>query len=406
VSAHAPYEVDWTGRWHGVARGVERPGDVTALAALLAAADRDGTPMTVAGGRTGLVGGAVPPPDGRAVVLSTERLTELGEVDVAGGCVLAGAGVPLAAVQRAAAAHGLEYGVDLAARDTATIGGTVATDAGGVHVVGAGSTRAQVLGLQAVLADGTVLDGLDALPKTATGPDLAGVLCGSEGVLAVVTAARLWLRPRPAAISVARLPAPTVEAALELGARARRLPGLRALEWVAALPGVAPHVLVEVAGPADGLAALDPPEVVEDAPGRAALWAARGAASETAAEAAARAGRVLHKLDVAVPVPGLPALLAQVSGLGAEVLLWVHLAEGNLHLNLLGERLGEPDAGLDERVLRLVVAAGGSPSSEHGVGRAKAALLWRLQPERLALLRRLKVALDPRGTLNPGVLLP
>ncbi len=193
------YETDWTGRWSGRARLVVRPRDTAQVAAVLRACGAAGVGVVPQGGNTGLVGGGVP--RGGEVVLSLARLTELGPVDTAAGQVTAGAGVTLRALAEHAARAGLAYGVDFAARDSATVGGTVATNAGGIHVVRHGATRTQVLGLEAVLADGRVLRRMGGLPKDATGYDLPGLLTGSEGTLAVVTAARLRLVGVPPTVS-------------------------------------------------------------------------------------------------------------------------------------------------------------------------------------------------------------
>jgi FAD/FMN-containing dehydrogenase len=395
------YETDWTGRWHGRARSVERPGSTDEVGALLRRCSAAGVPVTIAGGRTGLVGGAVPPEDGSALVLSTERLTRVEPVDGDEGSVVVGAGVTLAALQRLAREEDLEYAVDLAARDSATVGGMVATDAGGLHVPAYGTTRAQVLGLEAVLADGSVVSRLHGLAKEALGTDWAQLLVGSEGTLAVVTAARLRLRPRPRTLCVGIVGVAGVAEALAVLGVARGLPGLRAVEYAEAPVVSRTHVLVEVAGPVELLAPLDPVAAADDAAGRAALWAEREAATETVARLAAERGDPVHKLDVALPLGRLADFRRAVDAVvpGDDLRVWGHLAEGNLHVNLWGDR--------DAAVLRLVAEHGGVISSEHGVGRAKVdALPLSRTAAEIALLRRLKQALDPQGLLNPGVLLP
>ncbi|HEY8216757.1 MAG TPA: FAD-binding oxidoreductase, partial [Acidimicrobiia bacterium] len=192
----AGYETDWTRRYHGEACAVVRPGSTAEVAAVLRACNDARVPVVPQGGNTGLVGGSVPRPRSGSVVLSTNRLDAVGAVDADNGEVVVGAGAPLAAVQAAARAAGWEMGVDLAARDTATVGGMVATNAGGEHVVRYGRMRNHVLGVEAVLADGAIVGRVPALRKDATGLEWGGVLAGSEGTLAVLTHVHLALVPR------------------------------------------------------------------------------------------------------------------------------------------------------------------------------------------------------------------
>lgn len=428
----AAFETDWTRRWSGRARCVVRPGDTAEVAAVVRLCATHDAAIVPQGGNTGLVGGAVPT-DG-AVVVSLTRLDELEPIDVLAGQVTVGAGVTLARLQEHAAAAGLAYGVDLAARDTATVGGTVATNAGGIHVVAHGTTRAQVVGLEAVLADGSVVSRLGGLVKDNVGYDLPGLLVGSEGTLAIVTRARLRLVPRPAYRVVALLAVDDLAAAVELTAHLRRrVSGLTAVEYVeragvdlvVARAGVADpfagrghpaHLVVEVAGaepPTERLAAAvaDAPgvrevAVAEDRPGQARLWAVR----EAHTEAIAGEG-VPHKLDVTLPLGRIAAFRAALDELlaarwpEAEPIVFGHLADGNLHVNVVGP---EPDDDrLDAAVLALVAEHDGSISSEHGVGRQKAPYLHlgRSEADRAAM-RAIKRALDADGRLNPGVLFP
>ena len=226
----AGYVVDWTGRFRGATPAVVRPGGVDEVARIMQICAAARVALVPQGGNTGLVGGSVP--QHGEIVLSLRRLDGLGPVDAAAAQVTAGAGVTLARLQAHARAAGWEYGVDLGARDSATVGGTVATNAGGVHVLRYGSTRRQVVGVQAVLADGSVIDRLDGLEKDNTGYDLGGLLCGSEGTLAVVTAARLRLVPRPRHVVVALLAFDGVDDALAaVGALRQEVDALRALEF-------------------------------------------------------------------------------------------------------------------------------------------------------------------------------
>ncbi|MDQ1626177.1 MAG: hypothetical protein QOJ49_1675 [Actinomycetota bacterium] len=397
------YETDWTRRFSGQARAVVRPADAEQTAAVVRACGDHGVPIVPQGGNTGLVGGSVPRGEGQ-VVLSTRRLTDI-EVDPVGREVLAGAGATVAAVRAAAARVGLDYGVDLASRDTATIGGTVATDAGGIRVVRHGSTRAQVRGLALVLADGSPLSRLEGPPQDGTGYDLAGLVVGSEGTLAVVTAARLRLVEAAGPGCVVLVGCPDIETALAL------LPasGLRAAEVMLAA-GV--DLVRRVAGLPEPLSRRwpvyllletdEPPDLPEDADAAVdeRLWAYR----ERHTEAIATLG-VPHKLDVALPLTRVAEFLAALPAAVAphDVHVFGHLAMGNLHVNVIGPALD--DDTVDERVLRLAAGLGGSIAAEHGIGVAKTGWLGLTRGEaELDAMRRIKTALDPRGLLNPGVL--
>lgn len=427
-SLRAPYETDWTRRFSGSARLVVRPAGTAELAAVVDACREAGAALVPQGGNTGLVGGGVPRHG--EVLLSTTRLGGLGSVDPLAAQVTVGAGATLAAVQAHAAPHGLDVGVDLGARDSATIGGMVATNAGGVHVLRHGSMRARVAGVEAVLAGGQVLSHLAGLRKDNTGFDLAGLLTGSEGVLGVVTRVRLQLVPRPARRVVALLGMPGLDAALRTAVALRDgVPSVEALEFMdaasmalvrshaglaAPVPGEHPVFLLVACGAADDplpalTAALAEPlsaAVGTERADRAALWAYR----EHVTEAVGAAG-VPHKLDVTLPLPALPAFADEVRRTisdvapGARALLWGHLGDGNVHVNVLD--LDPDDDRVDDAVLRLVIRRGGSISAEHGIGVAKTRWLpLSRTPEELAAMRAIKNALDPCGLLNPGVLLP
>ena len=426
----APYETDWTRRFSGVARCVVRPADTDQVAAVVAACAEAGAPITLQGGNTGLVGAGVPA--GGEVLLSLGRLTGLEPVDTLEAQVTAGAGVTLERLQEHARLHGLDVGVDLAARSAATLGGLVATNAGGIRVVRYGSMREQLTGIEAVLADGTVVSRLVGLAKDNTGYDLTQLLAGSEGTLAVITKVRLRLVPLLPARAVALVAVGGVAEALDLLAAARAgLPSLSAAELFLAdgLDLVRGHgrlaapfaesypayVVLECAArtdPTDELlevlgecAAVLDATVASDATGVAKLWAYR----ETHTEAISAAG-VPVKLDVSVPLRELAGLVAELPATVAAVapaarpVIFGHLGEGNLHVNVLDaqERAEE----VTDAVLRLVAGKRGSISSEHGVGRAKARWLElsRSAPE-IAAMRRIKTALDPAGLLSPGVLL-
>jgi FAD/FMN-containing dehydrogenase len=435
----APFETDWTRRFGGPARLVVRPGSTDEVAAVVRVAAARRVGIVVQGGNTGLVGGAVPAraASGSGVnpvmVLSTVRLTRLDPVDTVAAQVTVGAGVTLARLQETAEGAGLLFPVDLAARDSATVGGMVATNAGGLHVLRYGPMRAQVVGLEAVLADGTVVSRLSGLVKDNTGYDLSQLLVGSEGTLGIVTALRLRLAAAHPEQVVALLGlAGTAEALQVLDALRRRVPGLQAAELffedglalvrahaglAAPLPRTWPaYLIVECAGLTDPsealfevLSELDLPEdstaVATDPPGRARMWSYR----ERHTEAISALG-VPHKLDVTLPQARLAEFELAVRGVVAEtapgsiLVLFGHVGDGNLHVNVIGP--SPDDETVDGAVLRLVAAMDGSISAEHGVGRAKVQwLTLSRSAAELATMRALKAALDPEGLFNAGVLL-
>ncbi|HST67586.1 MAG TPA: FAD-binding oxidoreductase [Mycobacteriales bacterium] len=415
-------EVDWTGRWRGTARAVVRPGTAQEVAAVLRACADAGVPVVPQGGNTGLVGGGVPAGVDGAVVLSTRRLTGLEPV-LADGTVVAGAGATLSAVQAHAAAAGWQLGMDWAARDSATVGGAIATNAGGLRVLRWGPARAQLVGAEVALASGELLSRVDGPLKDSTGYDLSGLLCGSEGTLGVLTRLRLRLvPPLPARRAVALVGVPGIAAAIDVLAAVRRAgldlaaaevvgdTGLALLDLPAPLPEPwAAYLLVEVVGGADELAeALAGADGVGDAvlaadpADRARLWRYR----EEVSPAVTAAG-VPIKLDVSVPAARLTEVwdaLPALVGVGRTI-LYGHLAESNLHVNLL-DVPDEAEEAVADRVLRLVAGLGGSISAEHGIGRAKTPWLHLTRsPAELAVMRAIKKTLDPTGILNPGVLL-
>ncbi len=427
----ASYEVDWTGRFRGRARCVVRPTDTAEVAAVVRACAAAGTPLTVQGGNTGLVGGSVPA--GGDVLLSTGRLTALGPVDVLAAQVTAGAGVPLTRLQEYVRPAGLDFGVDFAARDSCTVGGMAATNAGGERVLRYGGMRAHVVGYEAVLADGTVVEHLAGLPKDNTGYDLGALLVGSEGTLGVLTRLRLRLVPHHPHRTVALIAvADTASAVGVLAALRGRLDTLESAE-VCYTDGVdlvrghtglpAPFavaypafLLIECAGATgqedavvtalgEAGGVLDA-AVASDPRGRAALWRYREAHTESI-----NAAGVPVKLDVSVPVRALAEAVAALPKIvaaaapGSRLIVFGHVNEGNLHVNVLDAGGYEHEA--TDAVLRLVAGYGGSISAEHGVGRAKVGWLpLSRSATELAAMTAVKRALDPAGLLNPDVLLP
>jgi FAD/FMN-containing dehydrogenase len=434
----AGYETDWTGAYQGKALAVVRPASSPEVAGVVrACADAD-APVVVQGGNTGLVGGSVPDGSGRAVVLSTRRLGELGELDRYAGQVTLGAGVALAVARDHARSAGFDMPVDLAARDTATIGGMTATNAGGTHVLRHGTMRRNVVGVEAVLGDGGVISHLSGLEKDNTGYDLAALLCGSEGTLGVVTRIRLrvvTLLPHRVA---ALLAVPDLDAAVATVSSLRATVGAleaaeylvrTGLELVMERFGMADpfpvsyptYLLVEAAGtrdPVDELTAavsaagtvLDA-AVASSAARRGELWRLR----DLHTEAVAAVGRP-RKYDVTVSVRDVAAFIAAATDVVAaisassSVYHWGHLGDGNVHLNVLGLDAHAPGPAvedLDGAILGLVARFGGSISAEHGIGRLKRPWLHLSRsPSELSAFRAVKRALDPTGILNPGVLLP
>jgi FAD/FMN-containing dehydrogenase len=426
----ASYETDWTRRFHGRARAVVRPGGAAEVAAVLAVCREHGAAVVPQGGNTGMVGGGVP--RGGEVVLSLGRLRELGDVDRATAQVTVGAGVTLAALQAHARGAGLDAGVDFGGRDSATVGGMVATNAGGIQAMRHGTVRARVAGLQAVLADGAIVDRRAGLLKDNAGYDLPALLVGSEGTLCVVTSVRWRLVPLLTARVAALIALPSVAAVADLLARVRpALPSLAAAELMtdegmrlvrdhlgasSPLADDAPaYLLLECAGRADPthelLAALDragvQDAVVADEAGELdRLWRLREGHTE-----ALNAAGIPHKMDIGVPLSQLARFADEVVAVvqrvapGARTIVFGHLGDGNVHVNVLGP--DPEDDAVDEAVLRLAADCGGTISAEHGVGVAKARWLSLTRSaDELRAMRAIKRALDPEGILNPGAVLP
>jgi len=430
----ATYERDWTGRFGAPATCVVRPADVDEVAAVLRACAAAGVPVVPQGGNTGLVGGGVPRAGGE-VVLSLTRLDAIGDVDPALGVVEVGAGVTLGALQAAARAAGFEAGIDFGARDSCTVGGMVACDAGGARALRHGTARARVAGLEAVLADGTVVRRMAGLAKDNAGFALGQLLIGSEGTLGVVTRVLWRLVPRCDARVTALVPvASAADAAALLAALRAHAPSLESCEFFlddglslvldaqrrpSPLAQRAPaYVLAECAArtdPTEELAAaleaagVEDALIADDSAGREGLWALREGHTE-----AINAAGVPHKMDVGVPLAQLGRFLERAPGAVAAAVpdvadvrtfLFGHLGDGNVHVNVLGP--APDDHRADDAVLELVLACGGTISAEHGVGVAKAGWLERARGAgEVAAMRAVKAALDPAGILNPGAVLP
>ena len=442
----APHLVDWRGQVRGRAALLLRPADTAAVARIVGAAREHRVALVPQGGNTGLVGGGIPDASGGAVLVSLARLDAIRAVDPAGLTLTAGAGAILSNVHDAARAAGCEFPLSLGAKGSATLGGLVSTNAGGVQVLRHGTMRALVAGLEAVLPDGQVLHQLTGLAKDNSGYDIKQLLIGGEGTLGIVTAVALRLVPAPAARAVGWAGVRDPHAALALLARLRHASGNQVESFellpgdgldlvLALLPGHrAPlaeahawHVLVELAGQgdldamlaasfADAAAAGEVVDATVAASGAqaAALWRIR----EELPEAERREGPALHH-DISVAVAAMPgftldaAAAVEARFAGARVLSFGHLGDGNLHFNVRPPAGGDGAAWLAAHgdavtalVYDLVAAAGGSISAEHGIGTLKRAELARLgDPAKLAAMRAVKAALDPHGIMNPGKLL-
>ena len=427
----AAFERDITGRFGAAACAVARPADTAQVAAVVRVCAEHAIPLVPQGGNTGLVGGGVP--RGGELIVSLRRLQQLGDVDDAAAQVIVGAGVTLEQLQRHAHAAGLDVGIDHGARSAATIGGMAATNAGGGLAMRYGTMRAQVAGIEAVLADGTILRRLSGVLKDNAGYDLPALLIGSEGTLAIITAVAVRLVPAHKHRVAALFGLAGLDDALAVFATLRqRVGSLVAADFFDAcgLARVGAHrglrapferawpvyLVIECAAggdPTEGLAgaveesgiALDV-AFADDSQGRARLWAYRELQNESVA-----AGGVPHKLDVSVRIPDVPRFVAEVRDLiaaldaTAEVIVYGHLGDGNVHVNVLGP--DPDDARVDVAVLELVARYGGSISAEHGVGIAKREHLHlsRSRAE-IEAMWRLKDALDPGDILNPGCVLP
>ena len=431
----AGYETDWTRRFTGQALAVVRPATSQEVVECLSRCTAAGVAVVCQGGNTGLVGGGVP--RGGEVLLSLRRLDRLGPVDVIAAQVTVGAGATLARVQAHARAAGLDVAVDFGARDSATIGGMVATNAGGMQVFRQGSMRRQVLGVEVALPDGTLVERMSGLLKDNVGYDLASLFAGSEGTLGAITRVRLRLVPYEPQTAVALLGFDGLGEALGVARTlAAALPSARALEFLddggmglverhqglaRPLPVSAYYLLVECAGRrpvqdelVDALADLAKTNrvvVSTDVASVGGLWAYRERLTE-----ALNVETVPIKLDVTLPLGALDEFATDVRGdvqgvlPGARTVLFGHLLDGNVHVNVNDPATNpSDDPVLTERVERVVLervaSLGGSISAEHGVGVAKAPYLsLGRSAADIAAMRAIQRALDPAGLMNPGVI--
>lgn len=419
--------VDHTGRYRGRASALVRPGSAEQVAEVLRLCRDAGAHVTVQGGRTSLVAGTVPEHDD--VLLSTERLCGISDVDTVERRIAVGAGATLVAVQHAATTAGLVFGVDLAARDTATVGGMASTNAGGLRTVRYGNMGEQVLGLDVALPDGSLMRRHSLVRSDNTGYDLPALFVGAEGTLGVITALDLRLHPTPSHRVTAVCGFDGLDALIDTGRAFRDVDGIAALELIDGRAGTltAEHLgfgspveanwllLVELAADHDQTERLadllaDAPMCGEPAVGvdivsQQRLWRVR----ESLAEVLGVYGPPL-KFDVSLPLAAIAGFATDAATLIGErvsdavPVLFGHVGEGNLHLNVLRVPVDEEKA-LYGPMMDLIAQCGGNVSSEHGVGSRKRAYLeMSREPADITVMRSVKAALDPTGYLNAAVL--
>ena len=444
----APWLTDWRGKYHGRAAAMLSPASTEEVAAVVRLCADAKVALVPQGGNSGMVGGATPDDSGDQLLLSLRRMNRIRHIDEAARLAVAEAGVILETFHHDALAHGLRFPLTLGGKGSATIGGLVSTNAGGTQVLRHGTMRARVAGIEAVLPDGSIFDGLAPLKKDNRGYDLRHLLCGAEGTLGIVTAACLHLVPAAAARRTAWIGVDSPESALLLLRRLDAAIGnpLEGFELIpqscldavlrhipqtrAPLSAAHPwHVLLELAG--DSVQALgealDPQlaaaidaglirDVVIAKSERESddFWRLRDSISE-----AERAEGPALQHDVSVPIDLMPAFIAQNPRRlkrafpGIRTLSFGHLGDGNVHHHVQPPAgvdgatwLAEHGAAVSGLVYAHVVELGGSISAEHGIGQMKRDILAELDsPARLSALRGVKAGLDPAGILNPGKLI-
>jgi FAD/FMN-containing dehydrogenase len=445
----APFLTDWRGKWTGTALAVVQPDSPQDVAHVMRWCHERRIPVVPQGGNTGLSGGATPDASGRSVVLSLSRLQSVRSVDLQNNTVTVDAGVTLLALQEAAQAQGRMFPLSLAAEGSCTIGGNLASNAGGVQVLRYGNARELCLGLEVVTAEGELWNGLRGLRKDNTGYDLRDLYIGSEGTLGIITGATLKLFPPPRSQVVACMAVPAPAQAVELltFAQARLGAALTAFELMSntCLQLVEKHVpgsripfaerspwyvLLELSGELDDAQATSSMEslleaafdqsLITDAALSSnlsqlqTLWALR----ENISEAQGAEGKTI-KHDISLPASHIAefigstdaAIRAQSSGV--RLVVFGHLGDGNLHYNLSPVEGASPaeflalEPAMNRLVHDAVHARGGSISAEHGLGVLRRDESARYKsPVEIDLMRRIKAALDPHGVLNPGKLLP
>lgn len=446
-----PWLTDWRGRYTGRALGLASPASTQEVAALVSLCAKHAIPIVPQGGNSGMAGGATPDESGDGIVLSLRRMNTIRSLDAGSGQVVCEAGVILQTLHETAEAQGLRFPLTLGGKGSATIGGLISTNAGGTQVLRYGTMRAQVLGIEAVMADGSIFDSLTVLKKDNRGFDLKQLLIGSEGTLGIVTAATLRLLPAPRARTTAWIGLSSVVDARALLRQADRALGeaLEGFEVVPAhclesvlahLPGSrsplegthAWNALIECTSPGENAADLQErlESVLAEALESGLIADAAIAANDTQAEQfwtlrdsispAERALGPAMQHDISVPVERMPEfILAAIPAIEGEFpgttgTAFGHLGDGNVHFHVIAPKgavpgVWEEDEGkrVSARVHDLVTDWGGSISAEHGIGQMKVDELGRLgDPVALAMMRSVKQALDPKNILNPGKLVP
>jgi len=446
ISEIEPWTTDWRGRFHGTAPAMLAPASTQEVADIVQLAARHRVPLVPQGGNTGMVAGATPPADGSALLLSLRRMNRIRSIDADSRLAVAEAGVVLETLHEATGDIGMRFPLTLGSRGSCTIGGLTSTNAGGTQVLKFGTMRALVAGIEAVLSDGSVHDGLSGLKKDNRGYSLDQLLIGAEGTLGVVTAVALRLVPAAKARAVAWVGVESPMHALDLlrflEARTSAVEGFElvpqdSLELVLKhIPGTrAPladarpwHVLVEATA-TEGDVAAELQGLLGNALDQGLIGDAAVAASEAQAEAfwklrdsiseAERAEGPTLAHDISVPVAAMPEFLVRAAAEVERAFPGViasgfgHLGDGNIHFHVRAGAHAAPDwyeregTAITRFVDDLVTAAGGSISAEHGIGQLKLAEFARLaSPGDLAALRAIKHALDPLGIMNPGKLVP
>jgi D-lactate dehydrogenase (cytochrome) len=444
----APYLIDERKRYHGAARAVVRPGSTAEVADIVRACRAAGAPIVPQGGNTGLCGAATPSERGDAIVLSLARMNRVREVDPLNYTITVEAGVILLDVQKAAEAHDRLFPLSLGGEGTARIGGNLSTNAGGTGVLRYGTARELALGLEVVLPDGRIWDGLNGLRKDNTGYDLKQMFIGAEGTLGIITAAVMKLFPLPKETETAFVAVPSVADAIKLLALARTMSDekVTAFEWIPRLP--LDFVLRHIPGARDplatrydhyvlmelssGLAGSDLRGLTEAilAAGMAQKLALDAVLAESGAQAdafwklretipeAQKSEGASVKHDVAVPVSRVAEFLAAADKAvanavpGIRICSFGHLGDGNVHYNLSRPE-STADAAFDARYAELnrvvhdiVTAMKGSISAEHGIGSLRREELQHYKsPVALDLMKKIKAALDPDNLMNPGKVL-
>ena len=437
--------LDWRRRYRGRALAVALPRTTTEVVAIIQACAKEGVAVVAQGGNTGLVGGSVPDASGSQLVLNLSRMNQIREFDVTNLTMTVDAGCTLQAVQETAAAQGLIFPLSMASEGSCTIGGNLATNAGGTQVLRFGAARDLCLGLEVVTAKGDVWDGLSGLRKDNTGYDLRDLFIGSEGTLGIITGASLKLFPRPVAVMTAMASVATLDSAVRVlqRAQARLGPSLTGFEVMgdAALALVRRHFsnLVQPLPPAPWVLLLEQSDTESESHARVLLEGLLEAALEAreisdtvVAERLDHSRAMWHlreaiplaqakeglniKHDISLPVSRIPAFVASTDAAlrsafaGVRLINYGHLGDGNLHYNVQAPPhvapetfLRDYEAAINTLVYDAVIAHDGSISAEHGIGALKRdELAARKSPVALDMMRSIKAALDPKGLMNPG----